>query len=261
MHRVRNQSSLCRRVARRLFSAEKNTGTTDHLIHDLSQLDTASLCDADKSLLSSGDIQSYHGLRLMEGLRALNGCKSATMVGVARTVQCTHSNDFLAVLRGLAEAESGEVLVINTMESTRAVAGELFCAEASRKGVCGILVDGPMRDTDYLENFASVRCYARLVTPYSGTIQSVGETQVDIRCGGVLVRPGDILVGDNDGIVVGGADVFARILEIAQGLQKTEKALMEGMDKGLSLHSMTNYKEHLQDRAAGKASSLAFRIN
>lgn len=196
----------------------------------------------------------------MDGLQPLNCIKKTTMVGTARTVQCTEPNDFLAVLQGLDEARAGEVLVIDTLDSTRAVAGELFCAEAARRGVCGILVDGPMRDTAFLDEFQSVQCYSRSVTPYSGTIQSVGKTQVNIDCGGAKVSPGDLVVGDNDGIVVGSAETFAQIVETAREIKKAEESIQQGISRGVSLHSMTNYAEHLKARAAGSESSLTFRI-
>jgi len=244
------------RLVRRLFSVDANTR---QLINQLSILDTASLCDADKAFLTSNS--SYRGLRLLRGLTALNNCNTAiTMAGMARTVQCTEPNDFLAVLQVLSEAQSGEVLVVNTLDSTRAVAGELFCAEAERRGVCGILLDGPMRDTAYLDEFPSVRCYSKSVSPYSGTIQAVGETQVDVTCGGASVSPGDIVVGDNDGIIVGCADTFSQILETAQEIQKIEEAIKKGISQGVSLHSMTNFEEHIKARAARKESSLTFRL-
>lgn len=152
--KVNRPHTVCSRFARRrrLFSSD---ASTRQLLEQLSALDTASLCDADKSLVATND--SYRGLQLMQGLKPLNCHENTakTMVGTARTVQCREPNDFLAVLQGLHEAESGEVLVVNTLNSTRAVAGELFCAEAQRRGLVGIVVEGPMRDTAYLDEFSS----------------------------------------------------------------------------------------------------------
>lgn len=261
----------CARLGRRLVSSEAKD--TQKLLQKLSALDTASLCDADKTVIaaSSNSDSSYCGLQLMQGLKPLNNINNnmtsttstrstTTMVGVARTVQCTEPNDFLAVLKGLDEAKQDEVLVINTLDSTRAVAGELFCAEAARRGVRGILVDGPMRDTAYLEEFPSVRCYSTSVTPYSGTIQSVGETQVPVTCGGAKVSQGDLVVGDNDGIIVGSMKTFSEILEIAYDIQRAEGAIKNGTSEGKSLHCMTNYEKHVKERAAGNDSSLTFTV-
>jgi len=189
------------------------------------------------------------------------------MVGVAHTVAFTEPNDFLPVMRALAlEAKSDEVLVVNTLSSTRAVAGEIFGAEARRKGLAGIVIDGPIRDTAHLDQDDSstecMRMYATGTTPYSGTTQSPGELQTPVACGGVEVRQGDIVMGDDDGILVGSFDAFSELIPIAKTIQEIEGTLVDGITcptKG-SLASMTNLEEHVQRRLEGKACNLEFRI-
>jgi 4-hydroxy-4-methyl-2-oxoglutarate aldolase len=246
-----------------MSSSTANCDTSlKELLKELRGLDTACLCDADKSLLAAPETNvGYEGLKLLErSIHPLNSCDHKIIAGVTRTVQCTEPNDFLAVLRGLDEAQQDEILVVNTMSSHRAVAGELFCAEAERKGLCGIVVDGPMRDTAYLESF-SVRCFASSVSPYSGTIQSVGKMQVDITCGGVPVSPGDILVGDDDGIVVASLNSFQMLLPVAKTIHDAEEKIRKCVSDGIELVSLTNFKEHLDLRLAGKPSALEFRVN
>ena len=93
------------------------------LIERLSKLDTACVCDADKSLkVMSPDIRP-----VVEGL---------TFAGVARTVTC--DSDFLAVIKGLEESRPGEVLVIQA-DGNKAVAGELFATEANAGDWPGLL--------------------------------------------------------------------------------------------------------------------------
>jgi 4-hydroxy-4-methyl-2-oxoglutarate aldolase len=237
-------------------------GKVRALLTELRKLDTACLCDADKSirsLLKSGD-EKYNGLKVLDqSIRPLNSCNHAVAAGAIRTVQCTEPNDLLAVLRGLEEAEEGEVLVVNTMSSTRAVAGELFCAEAQRKGLCAIIVDGPMRDSAYLEDF-SVRCFSSSVTPYSGTIQSVGKMQESITCGGIKMGPGEIAVADDDGIVVGTIGTFESLIPVAKMIQETEANIRAGITNGTELVAMTNFKDHLKKRLAENESALEFHI-
>ena len=190
-------------------------GKSVEILNELRSLDTACLCDAYKSFLIRRNRkgiahQENEGLRLLESkLRPINTGNRTTMVGVARTIQCTKPNDFLAVLRGLCEAEIDDVLVVNSLSSSRALAGELFCSEAKRKGVRGFLIDGPIRDTANLQ-YSEVRCFATSVSPYSGTIQFVGSMQQVVQCGGHEVRPGDIVVGDDDGVIVASASYFYR---------------------------------------------------
>eukprot|EP00978_Attheya_sp_CCMP212_P049563 scaffold682677_cov63-Attheya_sp.AAC.1 len=259
----------------------QNNMTTERqvLVDRLSRLDTALLCDADKTLHhnhthhnnTADSNSSYHGLRLMTGLKPLNhACDPFVMVGFAHTVQFTTPNDFLPVLRGLAEAQRGQVLVVNTLDSTRAVAGGLFGQEALQKGLGGIVVDGPMRDVASLANPPDssttnnnnmIRVFAKSVTPYSGTIQSPGETQCSVQCGGVTVHQNDIVVGDADGIVVGSIHTFAQLVQVAEDIQKVETALVKGMENGTSLPSMTNLEQHLKLRLSGKESNLSFLLD
>ena len=186
------------------------------------------------------------------------------MIGLARTVQCTRPNDILAVLRGLNEAKPGDVLVVNTLDSTRAVAGGMFYAEAARKGLGGIVVDGPVRDVGQISKFGySVEngclMYSAGVTPYAGTVQSIGEIGGNIICGGVRVSSGDIIVGDGDGILVGPMESFERVIDIAENIVEAERNILKGIQHGISLMKMCNYDEHFELRKNGKDSALDWR--
>ena len=249
-------------LSSRAFTSKVDSSTLSEikgLLTALRELDTACLCDADKSVLGT---DGHIGLKLMDSsIRPINFSqqKHIVMAGVARTVQCTDKDDFLAVLRGMEESQSDDVLLVNTLSSTRAVAGELFCSEAQRKGLAGIVLDGPIRDTAQLEDL-SVRCYATSITPYSGSTQSGGSMQTAIQCCGIEVIPGDIVMGDNDGIIVGKIETFQELLPIARGIHSTEATLREAVSSGSKLTDKTNYEDHLKNRRAGKESSLAFRI-
>lgn len=233
---------------------------TQRLLRELRRLDTSSVCDANKSILA--EKSGHLGLKLMDGsVHPLNHHdNSVIMAGLARTVQLTEKDDFLAVLRGLADAQPDEVLIVNTLSSSRAVAGEIFCAEAQRKGLPGIVIDGAARDTAYLRKYPSIRFYSRSITPYSGTIQSVGKMQEPVACGGIEVCPGEVVMGDSDGILVGSFDSFNRVLPLAKTIHGVEEKLLGGISSGSTLTSMTNLEEHLNRRLADEDSSLEFRI-
>jgi regulator of RNase E activity RraA len=104
--------------------------------------------------------------------------------------------------------------------------------------------------------------YAASVSPYSGTTQSVGEMQQPIICGGVEVLPGEIVVGDEDGILVGSIDSFQQLLPLAQQTQLIESKLLAGItsDSDQSVASMTNYDEHLERRMRRDPSNLEFKV-
>jgi RraA family protein len=205
-------------------------------------LDTACLCDADKAL------------RVMDGaIRPL--AAGFKLVGRARTVVC--ADDFLTVIKALHDAQAGEVLVVDTQGSRRAVAGELFSKEAQRKGLAGLVVDGPVRDIAKVRGFG-LPVYSRSICPASGTTRRIYATQVAIQCGGVVVQPGDVLFGDDDGIVVAGEAELAALIDAAEAIQKTEAQIVARMERGESLTSMLNFEAHYRAIEAGRDSRLAF---
>jgi RraA family protein len=179
------------------------------------------------------------------------------LIGRAHTVVC--EEDFLTVIKGLQDAVPGEALVVDTRGSRRAVAGELFSAEAARKGLAGIVVDGAVRDTGKIRSLA-VPVYARSCNPMAGTTQRIFKTQIPVDCGGVTVHPGDLLFGDDDGIVVATAQEFAEVLPAAEAIQAKEEAILERMGRGESLLSLVSFAEHYREREAGRESALTFLV-
>ncbi|KAL3787968.1 hypothetical protein HJC23_002893 [Cyclotella cryptica] len=250
------------------------------IMRRLKKLASGALCDSDKahqqiaSTSEQPELREYAGLRLMcpssmklrnpipkcyANMSVRDGGKSNVMVGIARTVQLTRPNDFLAVLYGLSQTSRHDVLVVNTGGSTRAVAGGLFSEEAARRGLSGIVVDGPIRDVDDLS--PDIRVYSTMISPYAGTVQHPGDG-IDVTpviCGGVVVNPGDIIFGDADGVLVGSAKTFSDCLHEAENIMSVEEHLIDGMKLGVSLHSMMNFNEHMMSRKEGKVSSLEFK--
>ena len=211
----------------------------------LLELDCASFADADKSM------------RVMDsGLRAING--GVKLVGVARTVRC--HEDFLAVIRALDAAQPGEVLVVDTQGSSRAVVGELFSMEAERRGLAGIIVDGPVRDVSTLRTLV-LPVYARGLCPMSGTIRELGALQVPVVCGGVAVNPGDIVMGDDDGLLVASAAELRALIPAAREVEARELKVRALMAGGRSLTSMLSLTEHVEALQRGVASKLAFKLD
>ncbi|CAN0277130.1 unnamed protein product, partial [Laminaria digitata] len=89
-----------------------------------------------------------------------------------------------------------------------AVAGELFSAEAKRRSLAGMLIEGSCRDT---ETIARLRfpVYCRYVNPMAGRCNILERElmQVPVVIGGVNIKPGDVIMGDDDGVVVLGSDL------------------------------------------------------
>ncbi len=220
----------------------------DEIRKQLHGLDTASICDASKSISSR--------LRVIDP--AIRPVRSGLkLVGRAHTVVC--HNDFLTVIKGLHDAMPGDVLVIDSQNSTKAVTGNLFPTEALRKGLAGIVNDGPCRDTADVRSM-EIPYYARSVTCVPGQTSRLFDTQVPITCGGVTVHPGDILLGDDDGVVVGSVEELAELIPIAREVLRKEALVLAGIAHGVSLMEMLNFDEHCENLAVGKPSKLEFKV-
>ena len=220
----------------------------DRLTCRLSVLDTACVCDADKAL--------HVGLRVLDpSIRPIR--RGLKMVGSAHTVTCR--DDFLTVIKSLRDAEPGEVIVIDSQQSHKAVTGELFPTEAMRKGLAGIVNDGPCRDTAAIRGMP-FPYYARSVCCVPGTADRLFETQIPVTCGGVTVHPGDILFGDDDGVIVATADELESLIPLAEEIQQKESRLLERMARGESLMNLLNFDEHCARVRDGKQSKLEFRV-
>lgn len=254
---ILSQRRLIYRRSRTLFSTE---GTREEIVSHL-KLSTANVCDSDKHCLSHA-ITQYKPLKLMKkDMQLINPFESMVMVGFAFTVRSSHRNDFLALLRGLMEAPAQSVLVYaNEVPPDRAVAGELFTTQALAKGLAGLIVDGPVRDTAALQRI-HLPVYATSVTPYAGTLQDPGEMQQPIQCSGITVEPGDLVMGDRDGIVVGPVESFQLLLPIASGIAEMEEKIAQSIQSGKGdLTNFCNYREHLTHRMNESISNLTLAM-
>jgi len=214
------------------------------LLHALSALSVASIADADKTI------------RVMSStIRPVNNGKK--ILGTARTVSC--HNDFLTVIGALNQSKAGDVLVVDSQESTRALVGELFSTEAQRRGLSGIIVDGPVRDVEMLRKL-EIPVFAKSYCPCSGTTKKMMETQTEIQCGGIAVAPEEVVFGDEDGIIVASIAQLIDLVPSAIQIQKAEEAIVDKIQEGECLIDMLNFKEHVKFLEEGLESSLIFKI-
>ena len=149
------------------------------------------------------------------------------IAGAAFTVR-TARHDNLMLHAAIYRAEPGDVIVVEAGDDLMAVAGGNVCAIARNRGVAGFVVDGVIRDIG--ESRANgFPLFARGRSPIPAGKEGPGEINHPIRCGGVVVHPGDIVVADDEGIVV---------VPLARAAEVLKKAHAKaGADAGTSLEA------------------------
>jgi 4-hydroxy-4-methyl-2-oxoglutarate aldolase len=136
------------------------------------------------------------------------------VAGPAYTVRCA-PGDNLMVHAAIYQAAPGDVIVVEAGDVDYAVAGGNVCAVAQRRGVAGFVVDGVIRDVAEARE-RGFPVLARGVIPIPGAKDTLGALGGPVRVGGVEVRPGDVVVGDEEGVVVVPVDRAAAVLEAAR---------------------------------------------
>jgi regulator of RNase E activity RraA len=122
------------------------------------------------------------------------------IAGPAFTIR-TGRHDNLMFHASIYLARPGDVIVVEAGDDEMAIAGGNVCAIAQRNGVAGLVVDGVIRDVVESRE-RRFPLFARGVSPIPARRVGDGGMNVQIRCGGVVVDPGDVVVADEEGIVV-----------------------------------------------------------
>ncbi|MDO4487756.1 MAG: RraA family protein [Eubacteriales bacterium] len=162
---------------------------------------------------------------MREGINRI-GQHKKSMVGTAFTVKVP-DGDNVFIHKALDLIEEGDILVIDGNGCTsRSLMGEVMFTYAMNRGVAGIVVDGAIRDSDSLDTL-DIPVYAVAVTPQGPYKNGPGEINVPVACGGQVVNPGDILVGDADGVCVIHKEDAEAVLEAVKVKFSGEQKLLE----------------------------------
>ena len=170
------------------------------------------------------------------GIRSRSGLQ---LCGVAVTVQC-RPGDNLMVHKAIEIAEGGDILVVCTSGNvTNAVFGELMCRSAVAKKLGGIVVDGALRDVDAIAAL-KLPAFSRSVCPGGCDKDGPGEINVPISCGNTVVMPGDIVLGDGDGVAVVPQQDALRVIELVEKLVEREKERVKEIQEGVVFKAEIN---------------------
>lgn len=162
--------------------------------------------------------------------------RDARFVGPALTVRLEPGNQ-VDCLDALSVAQDGDVIVVDAAgETETSIWGGLMSGLCKMKGVVGAIVDGAIRDTDETRDLGFFILSKAIVprsthTPVSGRMEPI-EINVPIQCAGVLIRPGDLVLADEIGVVVipieQAADILEKSRQQADQEEKTRAKIREG---------------------------------
>jgi 4-hydroxy-4-methyl-2-oxoglutarate aldolase len=166
----------------------------------------------------------------------------ASAAGSALTVK-TYPGDNLMIHKAVTLAEPGDVLVIDASGYAEAgLWGELVSMSCAEHGLAGTVIDGAARDVAEIEAL-DYPVFARAISPKGSYKGHPGSINVHISCGGTTVEPGDIVVGDDEGVAVVPADQAEDTLEAAREKIAAEEAMQERIRAGEYIYDINEYEE------------------
>jgi len=150
-----------------------------------------------------------------------NLSNSEALVGPACTVK-VFPGDNLMIHKALDLAEPGDVIVVDAGgDLTNALIGEIMSTYANARGIAGFVIDGAIRDADEIRG-NDFPVYAAGVTHRGPYKDGPGEINVPVAIDGMVIEPGDLVLGDGDGILCVPYDATAAVLAAASEKQKVE---------------------------------------
>lgn len=189
------------------------------ILSALRELPVAALSDSMHRNIGTSGLHPYHR----------PGTKS--MAGTAVTAR-SRGGDNLTYLRALEFCRPGDVLVVDAQgDLNNAVVGGILSFYAAQIGLAGVVIDGAIRDVAEIRE-RDFPLYARGVTHRGPYKDGPGEINVPVCVGGMVVNPGDIVVGDQDGLLSLSPGDAPRVIEKARAVLVAEEATMKAMREG-----------------------------
>lgn len=154
------------------------------------------------------------------------------LFGRAVTVRC-EPPDFGAVVQVLDIAGPGDVVMISAAGNAEfAMIGEILGGHLRRRGCVGLVCDGAVRDVATLAGWPDFSVYTRFITPRGPMSAEFGAINTPVVIGRQIVSPGDVVIGDDDGLVALSPDTARRRLKEAQARLSLEAGWIESLASG-----------------------------
>jgi 4-hydroxy-4-methyl-2-oxoglutarate aldolase len=192
--------------------------TDSDIAHALQRFPTGALCNAHSGVkaLDSSIAPLYDGARLC---------------GPAKTARISPGQN-AGIHRTAHRAAPGEVLVVDGgAAKTFGPFGDILATFCRRKKIAGLVISSTIRDTAEIRQMQfPVFCMG--ANPTATAKMDPGEIDVAIMCGGVLIRPGDFVVGDDDGVVVLSREIASEVVNLAEGVLRKEEDILKQIAAG-----------------------------
>ncbi|MCG2727544.1 MAG: orotidine 5'-phosphate decarboxylase [Candidatus Methanoperedenaceae archaeon] len=201
------------------ISEEPDKSIDEKTIELLKRVSTPNISDA------------MHRKGAMKNIRSI--CPGTKMAGRAVTV-ATFAGDWAKTVEAIDIAKAGDVIVIYNGSPHVAPWGELATLSSINKGVAGVVIDGAVRDVDDIRRL-DFPVFATSIVPNAGEPKGFGEINAEIRCGGETVKPGDFIVGDDNGVVVVPKERGYEIARRAVEVEKNERRIRDEIKRGKTL--------------------------
>lgn len=211
---------------------------TSDQIEQFRKFPTGNVCDANGK---TGNMDS--------GIKPID--PKSKLVGPAVTLRA-FPGDNLLYFKAIEEAAAGSILVIDGRGYASAGAmGDMMVTACIAKGIAGVVLDGACRDANDIEE-SGFPFFTRGLNPGGTVKESVGPINTTIQCGGVIVSPGDLIVGDRDGVVVVPQAKACDVLDRAQAIFNKEIKVRELLKQGKSAIEIYGFNVKLQQKGNWK---------
>ncbi len=206
---------------------EKEISTDEKTIELLKRVSTPNISDA------------MHRKGAMKNIRSI--CPGTKAAGRAVTV-ATFEGDWAKTVEAIDVAKEGDVIVIYNGSPHVAPWGELATLSSINRKVAGVVIDGAVRDVDDIRRL-NFPVFAVSAVPNAGEPKGFGEINAEIKCGEQTVRPGDYIVGDDNGVVVVPKERGYEIARRAVEVEKNENRIRDEIKRGRTLSQVLSLEK------------------